>query len=269
MITDRAAAATGIPPLQQKCMQQPPSPPAGSGRLPDFLCLGTQRGGTTTLQKLLERHPQVFLPACKEVHYFSLHAEKDPQWYADHYRTAGPGQLCGDITPYYLFHPEAPRRIRALLPGAKLIVLLRDPMERSLSQYFHSVQLGLEHLPLEEALAAESGRLAGAEAVLQEPGGRHRSHQEHSYLSRSRYGGQIGRYESLFPRRQIQRPERVWRTLERFLGLHRAPPPAPLAPANASGGAVATVPGELRRRLRQELLPTYALMAKYYGFDWL
>jgi hypothetical protein len=258
-------------------MQHPASPRAASGRLPDFLCLGTQRGGTTTLQKLLERHPQVFLPACKEVHYFSLHADKDPQWYADHYRTAGPGQLCGDITPYYLFHPEAPRRIRALLPAAKLIVLLRDPVQRALSQYFHSLQLGLEHLPLEEALAAESGRLAGAEAVLQEPGGRHRSHQEHSYLSRSRYGGQIGRYESLFPRRQIlllrsedlfQRPERVWCRLERFLGLNRAPLPALVPRANASGGAAEAVPVQVLHSLRQHLLPTYALMARFYGIGW-
>lgn len=258
-------------------MQHPASPAAGNGRLPDFLCLGTQRGGTTTLQKLLESHPQVFLPACKEVHYFSLHAHRAPQWYSDHYRTAGPGQLCGDITPYYLFHPQAPRRIRALLPAAKLIVLLRDPVERCLSQYFHSVQLGLEDLPLQEALAAEATRLAGAEAVLRQPGGRHRSHQEHSYLSRSRYGGQLSRYEALFPRRRIlllrsedlfQRPQRVWRTLERFLGLGRAPLPQAVPVANASGGVPERVPAHVRRRLRQQLLPTYALMARCYGMEW-
>ena len=255
---------------------QPPTS-GGSGRLPHFLCLGAQRGGTTTLQRLLERHPQVYLPPGKEVHYFSLHADRGPHWYASHYAAAHPLQIRGDITPYYLFHPEAPGRIHSLLPAARLIVLLRDPVERALSQYFHSVQLGLEDLPLEQALAAEATRLAGAEAALRQPGGRHRSHQEHSYLSRSRYGGQLSRYGALFPRRRIlllrsedlfQRPQRVWRRLERFLGLGRAPLPEAVPVANASGAAAAAVPLAVRRRLRQQLLPTYALMARCYGITW-
>jgi hypothetical protein len=258
-------------------MQPAPSPSPGTGRLPDFLCLGTQRGGTTTLQRLLEGHPQVYLPACKEVHYFSLQAQQGPAWYADHYRDASLDQLCGDITPYYLFHPEAPRRIRTLLPRVKLIVLLRDPVERSLSQYFHSVQLGLDDLPLEEALAAEPVRLAGAKAMLRQPGGRHRSHQEHSYLSRSRYGGQLSRYEALFPRRRMlllrsedlfQRPRWVWRRLERFLGL--VPVPLPQVPerANASGHDSADVSPLVRAWLRRQLLPTYGLMQRFYGMAW-
>jgi hypothetical protein len=258
-------------------MQPSHSSPPGIGRLPDFLCLGTQRGGTTFLQRLLERHPLVCLPACKEVHYFSLHAAESTAWYAAHYKEARPEQLCGDITPYYLFHPEASMRISSLLPEAKLIVLLRDPVERALSQYFHSVQLGLEHLSLEEALAAEPARLFGAEAVLREPGGRHPSHQEHSYVSRSRYGGQLSRYEALYPQRQIlllrsedlfQRPQRVWRRLERFLGL--VPVPLPQIPerANASGLETAAVPHQVRNRLKQQLLPTYALMRRFYGIAW-
>lgn len=246
-------------------------------RLPGFLCLGTQRGGTTTLQKLLERHPQVFLPGCKEVHYFSLHADRGPGWYGEHFQAAAPQALCGEITPYYLFHPQAPRRIQALLPQAKLIVLLRDPVERSLSQYFHSLQLGLEDLPLEQALAAEVGRLAGAEAILRSPSGRHRSHQEHSYLSRSRYGQQLSRYEALFSRQQLlvlrsedlfERPAATWRGLQRFLGLDRVPLPPLLPRANGSGGASAQVPDALRQSLRRQLQPTYGLMERFYGLRW-
>jgi hypothetical protein len=246
-------------------------------RLPGFLCLGTQRGGTTTLQKLLERHPQVFLPACKEVHYFSLHADRGPGWYGEHFQAAAPQALCGEITPYYLFHPQAPRRIQALLPQVRLIVLLRDPVERSLSQYFHSLQLGLEDLPLEQALTAEVGRLAGAEAILRSLGGRHRSHQEHSYLSRSRYGQQLSRYEALFSRRQLlvlrsedlfERPAATWRTLQRFLDLDRVPLPPLLPRANASGGASAQVPEAVRQSLRRQLQPTYGLLERFYGLRW-
>ncbi len=261
-------------------MKPPWSSPVAAApgpRLPDFLCLGAQRGGTTSLQLLLEQHPQVSLPACKEVHYFSLHADRGPDWYAAHFEQAPAGGLCGDITPYYLFHPEAPARIRALLPQARLIVLLRDPVERALSQYFHSRQLGLEDLPLEQALAAETQRLAGAEAVLRDPAGRHRSHQEHSYLSRSRYGVQLGRYEALFPRRRLlllrsedlfERPEASWRRVQRFLGLKLVPLPQAMPRANGSGGAAAAVPPGLRHSLRRQLLPTYALMQRFYGLRW-
>ena len=129
---------------------------AAPQRLPDFLVLGTQKGGTTSLQQLLGHHPEVFLAAGKEVHYFSLHHDQPLSWYAAHYATAAAEQRCGDITPFYLFHPEIPGRIRALLPQVKLIALLRDPVERALSQVFHARRLGFEPLEPAEALAAEA-----------------------------------------------------------------------------------------------------------------
>ena len=91
------------------------------GRLPDFLGIGVQKGGTTTLHRLLERHPSVFLPPVKEVHYFSLHFGEGKAWYGNHFASAAPEQSCGEITPYYLFHPEVPRRVHALLPKARMV----------------------------------------------------------------------------------------------------------------------------------------------------
>ena len=85
-------------------------------------------------------------------------------------------------TPYYLFHPEVPQRIKSQLPAVKLIVLLRDPVEQALSQFFHSRRLGLEPLELEAAIAAEPQRLADAAEHLA-AGKPHRSHQQHSYLN--------------------------------------------------------------------------------------
>ena len=69
--------------------------------LPEFLGIGVQKGGTTTLQRLLERHPQVWLPPEKEVHFFSRHYARGSQWYADRFAAARPDQHCGEITPYY------------------------------------------------------------------------------------------------------------------------------------------------------------------------
>lgn len=247
-------------------------------RFPDFLGIGAQKGGTTSLHRLLETHPGVFLPPEKEVHYFSKRFALGPDWYAARFAAACSRQRCGEITPYYLFHPEAPGRIHALLPEARLIVLLRDPVERALSQYFHSRRLGLEPLGLEEALAAEAQRLAGAEAVLAAPEGRHLSHQEHSYLSRSRYEGQLAAYERLFGADQLlvlrsedlfTSPETLWQQVQRFLALEPLPLPAgPSVRANAGAGEAAGVAPGLRAWLREELAPTYAVLAERYGMRW-
>lgn len=248
-----------------------------TGRLPDFLGIGAQKGGTTTLQCLLAQHPAVYLPAAKELHYFSLHYGQGEGWYRQHFAAAACGQSCGEITPYYLFHPLAPQRIRALLPKVRLVVLLRDPVERALSQYFHSVRLGLEQLPLEAALAAEEERLAGAEAAFQAADGRHLSHQEHSYLARSRYDKQLPAWEALFPLAQLLvlrsedlfgSPEQLWPQLLRFLGLEFCPLPHLERPANAGRGEAAGVPDSIRRMLQAQLEPTYQWAVQHFGIRW-
>ena len=186
---------------------------AMAASLPDFLGLGTQKGGTTTLHRLLDQHPAIHLPACKEVHYFDQHYDKGQSWYSEQFQAAQPGQRCGDITPFYLFHPDVPERIHRLLPHARLIVLLRDPVERAISQLFHARKRGFEPLEPTDAFAAESQRLASGTAY---------SLQKHSYLSRSRYLEQLDRYEALFPSEQLlilrsedlfSQPEQVWEQL--------------------------------------------------------
>ncbi|WP_411875879.1 sulfotransferase family protein [Vulcanococcus limneticus] len=246
-------------------------------RLPAFIGLGTQKGGTTSLQRLLADHPGLFLPPVKEVQFFSLHHGRGAEWYSRHYAGASPHQLCGDITPYYLFHPAVPERLQRALPQARLVVLLRDPVERALSGLFHSIRLGLEPLPPEQALAAEAGRLAGAEGQLLAGLAEHHSHQVHSYLSRSRYEQQLARYEALFPAEQLlilrsedffSDPEPLWRQLLAFLELDAVPLPAQLPVENAGQGEARGVDPALRQSLRQQLEPTYAAMAQRYGLGW-
>ena len=237
-------------------------------RLPHFLGLGTQKGGTTSLQKLLEQHPGVYLPPCKEVHYFSQHAEEPLRWYAEHYRDARRGQRRGDITPFYLFHPDVPAHIRALLPRAKMIVLLRDPVERTLSQVFHARRHGFEALEVADALAAEPERLATGGAY---------SFQKHSYVARSRYLEQLDRYEALFPQRQLlvlksedlfNNTPAVWHTIQQFLNLKAIPLPMALPKANAGSGEAAQVPAALRGQLREALSTTASGVKERYGIDW-
>ena len=247
------------------------------GSLPQFLGLGVQKGGTTTLQRLLEQHPQVWLPPEKELHFFSLHYARGLQWYSDCFVDANVNQSCGEITPYYIFHPHAAQRIAEVLPDARLIVVLRDPVERCLSQYFHSRRLGLENLPLQAALVAEADRLSGAEQTLEAPAGRQQSHQEHSYLARSRYEEQLARYEQRFASHQIlvlrsedlfEDGSHVWNRLQRFLHLDSVPFPEGVTPANAGDGEAATVPKEVRQQLKEQLEPTYRMVAERYGIGW-
>jgi len=237
-------------------------------RLPDFLVLGTQKGGTTTLQHFLNQHPKVFLAPNKEVHYFTKHWAQPITWYANHFIGASTNQRCGEITPFYLFHPEAPQRINSLLPDTKLIVLLRDPVERSISQYFHSKRLGLESLSLEHALEVEVERLRT---------GKQQHLQEHSYVSRSRYLEQLDRYMQLFKTEQLlvlqseaffNNPAKAWRKLESFLGLSKAPIPAVIPRANPGRWEATSVSDEVRSMLRQQLLATAQEVRRRYGFGW-
>lgn len=247
------------------------------GRLPDFLCLGAQRAGTTILHDMLRQHPGVHLPATKEVQYFSLHASRPLRWYASWFAGAAPGQQIGDVTPYYLFHPRAPAAIAASLPDVRLIVLLRDPVDRSLSGYFHAKRHGMEPLGIEAAFAAEDGRLRDADRQLLDPRRRHRSHQWHSYVSRSRYDGQLDRYLAHFSASQLllvrsenffADPQCTWERLQAFLGLPPAAFPDAPARRNAGVGEAAAVGQAFRMRLRERLAETYEAMRCRFGITW-
>ena len=236
--------------------------------LPHFLGLGTQKGGTTTLFQLLRQHPQVYLPTCKEVHYFDLNAEAGESWYRSHFKNATPGQKCGEITPFYLFHPDAPRRIQQLLPDARMIVLLRHPVDRAISQLFHTKRLGLEPLQPADALQAEASRLASGDPI---------SLQEHSYVSRSRYLEQLERYEELFPSHQLllMRSEDLfretltaWKRLQQFLELESIDLPIPLPKANAGSSEASNLDPALRQQLLGQLSETIDGMNRRYGISW-
>ena len=239
-------------------------------RLPDFLGIGTQKGGTTFLHALLAQHPQVGLASPKEVHFFTLHYQRGADWYAGHFNDQGRELCCGEVTPYYLYHPCAAQRIQQLIPAVKLIVLLRDPVHRTLSHYFHSCRLGLETLDLAEALAAEPNRLVGADEILHQ-GGKHLSHQQHSYLARSRYEEQLVRYQQCFSSEQLlilrsehlfQHPEQGWRKVLSFLELDDCPLP-PRQVRYAGQGESALVPQIQKDQLRDVLAPTYRWLQQW------
>ncbi len=152
--------------------------------LPTFLIIGAQKCGTSSLFHHLSGHPDVYLPAAKEIDFFS-----DPgwfrglAWYEGVFAASGGAAAVGEASPSYTVHPhapEVPERIASVLPGVKLIYLLRDPIARMRSAYLHALSEGVERRPI--------GR-----ALLEDP----------LYLDHSRYALQIDRYLQVFDRDQL------------------------------------------------------------------
>src|SRR6266480_7948081 len=129
--------------------------------LPDFLILGAQKAGTTALYAYLRQHPEITGPSWKEVSFFDRHYARGEAWYRGNFPNSlrARGKLVGEASPSYLFHPLAPERVAGLVPEAKLIALVRNPVDRAYSHYQHEVALGREPLSFEDAVAAEYERL--------------------------------------------------------------------------------------------------------------
>src|SRR5437763_1646364 len=116
--------------------------------LPDFIILGAQRAGTTSLYEYIVDHPQVGAASKKEVHFFDRHYTEGVNWYRAHFPPAvrrqrfenrtGKRFLTGEASPYYLAHPMVPERIAAVAPDARFLILLRNPIDRALSHYYHN-----------------------------------------------------------------------------------------------------------------------------------
>ncbi len=172
----------------------------------DFLIIGVQKGGTTSLYHYLSQHPQIIPASQKEVHFFDLNFSKGLEWYQSQLNQTGEQSnfLFGEASPYYIFHPLVPQRVYQLFPQVKLILLLRNPVARTLSHYYHEVRLGWEKLSLTDAIAQEPERLAQErEKILTNPDYYSFNHQHYSYLSRSRYIEQIQHWRSDFPPEQF------------------------------------------------------------------
>lgn len=142
---------------------------------PNFLVIGTPKSGTTSLYYYLEQHPDVYLPDKKELHYYSYPYIKDNsngigdkivlaslcsnrKDYENNYKGVRDEKAVGEISPSYLFYSDVAARIKDELGIVKIIVILRNPIEKAYSQYIHLVRDQREHLSFYDALLAESER---------------------------------------------------------------------------------------------------------------
>lgn len=185
--------------------------------LPNFLIIGAMRSGTTSLTHHLREHPAVFLAPGKELHFFDWNFERGVDWYRSHFAEVQRETAIGEATPLYLYEPEAIPRMFEVVPTAKLIAVLRDPVERAYSHYWHTRAKGNEPLEFAEAIEAEAAR-------LKDPANR----ASYSYLDRGRYSEQLQHVCRFFSREALRvllfedlrdSPLPTFRSLCRFLGV--------------------------------------------------
>lgn len=177
--------------------------------LPDFLVIGGQRCGTSSIFKYLSGHPEIAPSLRKEVLYFSRDFSRPLGWYKAHFplgaarrvaESRGRRLVTFEASPEYLDHPHAPPRAARLLPHAKLVALLRHPVDRARSQHQHMTRLGFETLPFDRAVAEESRRIgADLERMWVDPDFTSRSYQRYCYTYRSKYDIHLSNWLSAFP----------------------------------------------------------------------
>lgn len=249
--------------------------------LPDFVIVGAQKAGTTSLFHCLRQHPRVVPPSSKEVHFFDLNHGRGLAWYRGHFclereRAAlmarhGRPVMTFEASPYYMYHPLAIERMAEALPGVRAIAMLRHPVERTWSHYWHERRKGREPLDFEAALAAEPERLRGAPACVSH------AHQHHSYVGRSLYAPQVERLIRVLGRDRVclvrseaffADPARETARVLAFLGL----PPAPGIDYGAknAGAYEKAMPLDVARRLEAVFTDDVRRLREIAGpgFEW-
>ena len=207
--------------------------------LPDFLIIGVSRSGTTSIYNYLTMHPNVIPAFRKEIHYFERNFHRGINWYKSFF----PTQLykyiirfilkrriiTGEATPGYILYPSLPKKVFSLLPNVKLIILLRNPVDRAYSHYKYIAKLGKENLSFKIAIKKEQERIKNElEKALNDENYDSDYLRQFSYLARGIYIDQIKNWRNFFPKNHFliiksegffENPSNVLKQVCRFLEI--------------------------------------------------
>lgn len=240
--------------------------------LPDCIIIGAGKSGTTSLHNELAQHPQIIQAKEKEVSFFNRDYFKGLSYYRANYPIIR-GRFGGfrriDGTPGYLDHPHCAKRIKRHVPGAKLIAVLRNPIERAISHYYHAVRLNRESMPLREALEQDEEEAGQAfDRMANDPDDSDPNQEnpfavKNAYKLRGQYLDRIEQYWKHFPKEQLlilrsedffERPADILREVTRFVGVDENFEWRDLRPQNV-GTNRSKVPEDLRAMLKEYFEP--------------
>jgi len=167
--------------------------------LPNFICPGAAKCGTSALYNLLKQHPDVFLSMPKEIHFFDrdVNYKKGISWYKTKYFSKVQNEkIIGEITPAYMYLDYVPERIfKCLGKDIKFIFMLRNPVDRAYSHYWHTYRNGQERETFIKAIEMEAERIKNSN---------NRANIRYSYIDRGFYSEQIRRYLEYFPKNNMK-----------------------------------------------------------------
>ncbi len=239
-------------------------------KAPDFIIIGATKCGTTSLFYYLQQHPKILVPHKKEINFFNHHFELGVPWYLAHFPAIADSQqfITGEASPFYLYNEQVIARIKQLFPETKLIAMLRNPIERTISEYYHSTNHGLEHRSLAELITLEQ--------KLLETKPRNEAMQQFGYLLNGIYVEKIAKWMASFPAENIlilksesffeetaTVMEQVWQFLD-------VPPQTQKQHIRYNVGSYPPVTPEIKQRLQEFFIPYNRELEEYLGrkFNW-
>lgn len=250
---------------------------------PDFILIGTMRGGTTSLFRDLCAHPQMLAPLRKEIHYLDYHHADGERWYLAHFPTRRRRgavarrqghAITGEATSSYLAHPHAPLWAAAELPHATYIVLLRDPVDRAFSHWKLMTRRGYEKLDFAEAIECEHERIAREwERMMRDPHYVAVEWFQYSYVAMGHYAEQLERWFDAVGRDRIivvrsedyfAHPDVAWTQVTRFVGLSSWHPDSFSNLHSTTSGGLDT---DVAARLKAHFAPHNDKLARLLGAD--
>ena len=258
--------------------------------LPDFIIVGAQKCGTSSLYRNLVRHPSIVPAFVKEVHFFDNsrnYFQKGVGWYKAHFPSllykyyithiCKNDFITGEASPFYLFHPHALRRISELLPEVRIIIILRNPVDRAYSHYHHEVEKGRETLSFEDAIRMEEERLRGEfDKLMADEKYTSLNYSCYAYLLRGIYVDQLKRVYSYFNKSQVLvlKSEDFFKdsqaTIEKVLQFLGLPGWQPKDFKKANVGSYQKMNSATRNRLLNYFEPHNHKLYEYLGinFGW-
>lgn len=240
--------------------------------LPNFLIIGAPRGGTSSLFFYLNHHSSIFPCKIKEPNFFAMYYDRGINWYRTFFPTVLKKRqfektnktkfVTGEASTQYYWHPQVPKRVKETVPNVKLIMLLRNPVDRSYSQYKMEVRHGNEKLSFEEAIAKEKERIEGEyDKMLYNELYFSEKYTMHAYISKSLYFNFIKQWFDYFPKENFlfvksedfyQNTKHIMKEIFQFLDV-------PLIPFNESKilrkGIYENIDSKTRENLKQYFKP--------------